>query len=81
MTPPEETERIEEIEEVEAEEVAVEVREADGEMTSQEKRDKTPSRVSRRLKRSSPRYEREDFFEVLKGLICGFQWTGSENLR
>lgn len=71
-TLPDRTETVMTAEEVEAEEVAVVELEEAPEMTSPDSRDRIPSRLSRRLKRSSPRYEREDFFEVLKGLTRGF---------
>ena len=76
-TLPERTEETVEIEE--AEEVAVE--EEPSRTTSPERRDRTLSRLSRRLRRSSPRYEREDFCEVLTRVICMSQWTRSEHTR
>jgi len=60
----------------EAEEVAVEV---ELNKTNPERRDRTLSRPSRRLKRSSPRYEREDFCEVLTRVTCMSQWTRREH--
>ena len=66
------------IEEAEAEEVAEEAEGTKSPESSRSQRDKTQSRLSKRLKKTSPRYEREDFFEVLIGSIHGYQWSRSE---